>query len=192
MVDRQGTHGHKADTGHRSIAVIYTRVSFKEHEKKGFSILAQLKRLRGYAANHRLTVIGEFVDVETTKRSGRPGFTAMVEFFKKHGKAKSPEHMCRILLVEKADCLYRNLKDWVTLDDLDLEIHFVKENLVLARDSRSSEKFMHSIKVLMAKNYIDDLSEEARKGMLEKAAQEFIPPSRPWDIAMLMDLTVSG
>ena len=39
---------------------------------------------------------------------------------------------------------------------------------MLSRESRSSEKFMHGIKVLMAKNYIDNLSEEARKGMLEK------------------------
>ena len=33
----------------------------------------------------------------------------------------------RIVLVEKTDRLYRNLKDWITLDELDLEIHFVKE-----------------------------------------------------------------
>jgi hypothetical protein len=39
------------------------------------------------------------------------------------------------------------------------------EGVVLSRESRSSEKFMHGIKVLMAKNYIDNLSEEARKGM---------------------------
>jgi site-specific DNA recombinase len=39
---------------------------------------------------------------------------------------------CRTVLVEKTDRLYRNLKDWVTLEDLGLEIHFVKENVVLA------------------------------------------------------------
>ncbi len=41
-------------------------------------------------------------------------------------------------------------------------MHFPKEGVVLSRESRSSEKFMHGIKVLMAKNYIDNLSEEAR------------------------------
>jgi hypothetical protein len=46
-----------------------------------------------------------------------------------------------------------------------------KEGVVLSRESRSSEKFMHGIKVLMAKNYIDNLSEEARKGMQEQAEQ---------------------
>src|SRR4051794_26079475 len=68
----------------------------------------------------------------------------------------------RVMLVEKTDRLYRNLKDWVTLDELDVEVHFPKEGVVLSRESRSSEKFMHGIKVLMAKNYIDNLSEETR------------------------------
>src|SRR5215510_12566934 len=94
-------------------------------------------------------------------------------------KTKTPEHCCRILLVEKTDPLYRNLKDWVTLDELDLEIHLVKEGVILSRGSRSSEKFMHGIKVLMAKNYIDNLSEEARKGMQEKAEQGIWPTKTP-------------
>ncbi len=84
-----------------------------------------------------------------------------------------------MLLVEKTDRLYRNLKDWVTVDELDVEIHFPKEGVVLSRESRSSEKFMHGIKVLMAKNYIDNLSEEARKGMEEKAEQGIWPTVAP-------------
>jgi site-specific DNA recombinase len=123
MVDGQRNPMHKAIAGQRTIAAVYARVSSKEQEKEGFSIPAQLKLLRGYAEDHSLTVIQEFVDVETAKRIGRPGFTAMVAFFKKHGKGKSSEHTCRTLLVEKTDRLYRNLKDWVTLDDLDLEIY---------------------------------------------------------------------
>src|ERR1700739_4974642 len=85
----------------------------------------------------------------------------------------------RVVLVEKTDRLYRNLKDWVTLDELDIEIHLIKEGIVLSRDSKSSEKFVHGIKVLMAKNYIDNLSEEARKGMQEKAAQGIWPSKAP-------------
>jgi len=84
-----------------------------------------------------------------------------------------------VMLVEKTDRLYRNLKDWVTVDELDVEIHFPKEGVVLSRESRSSEKFMHGIKVLMAKNYIDNLSEEARKGMQEKAEQGIWPTKTP-------------
>lgn len=45
-------------------------------------------------------------------------------------------------------------------------------------NSRSSEKFMHGIKVLMAKNFCDNLSEETCKGMLEKARQGIWHPTR--------------
>ena len=122
--------------------------------------------------NRDLTIRRKFVDVETAKQAGRTGFGEMLAFLRK-------EKTCRILLVEKTDRLYRNLKDWVTLDELDLEIHLVKENIVISRDSRSSEKFMHGIKVLMAKNYIDNLSEETKKGMLEKARQGMWPSCAP-------------
>ena len=102
-MERQGSHRYKVDAGQPSIAAIYARVSSKEQEKEGFSIPAQLKLLRGYAADHRLTVIEEFVDVETAMRTRRRGFTAMMDLFKKHGNAKSSEHIRRILLVEKTD-----------------------------------------------------------------------------------------
>jgi site-specific DNA recombinase len=153
-------------------AVIYTRVSSKEQEKEGFSIPAQQKLLRGYAAEQRFDVIRDFVDIETAKRAGRTAFGEMIAFLKRNAK-------CRTVLVEKTDRLYRNLKDYVILDDLDLDIHLVKKGQILSHDSRSSEKFMHGIKVLMAKNYIDNLSEEARKGMLEKAEQGIWPSYAP-------------
>ena len=154
------------------LAVLYARVSSKEQEKEGFSIPAQQKLLRGYAEANHMAVAREFVDVETAKRTGRTGFGEMLGFLRR-------STTCRILLVEKTDRLYRNLKDWVTLDEIDLEIHLVKENTVITRDSRSSEKLMHGIKVLMAKNYIDNLSEETRKGMLEKAEQGMWPTLAP-------------
>ena len=153
-------------------AVVYARVSSKEQEKEGYSIPAQLKLLMDYAAQEGFPVVQEYVDVETAKTAGRASFGDMVAYLKANPSV-------RVLLVEKTDRLYRNLKDWVTIDELDLEVHLPKEGVVLSRDSRSSEKFMHGIKVLMAKNYIDNLSEEARKGQLEKAAQGHWPTRAP-------------
>ena len=153
-------------------AVIYARVSSKEQEKEGFSIPAQLKLLQEYAAAQGFSVAQEYVDVETAKQTGRAAFSEMVAYLRAHP-------VVRTLLVEKTDRLYRNLKDWVTVDELEVEIHFSKEGVVLSRESRSSEKFMHGIKVLMAKNYIDNLSEEARKGMQEKAEQGIWPTVAP-------------
>ncbi|MGA7414548.1 MAG: recombinase family protein [Bryobacteraceae bacterium] len=158
----------------RAIQVaLYARVSSKDQEKEGFSIPAQLRLLRDHAANRGFVIVQEFTDVETAKESGRTNFGQMLAYLKKHPAT------CRTILVEKTDRLYRNPKDWVTLDGLDPEIHFVKENFIYSRNSPSSEKLMHGMKVLMAKNYIDNLSEETRKGMLEKARSGFYPSFAP-------------
>ena len=153
-------------------AVLYARVSSKDQEKEGFSIPAQQKLLRSYAGEQGFAVVEEFTDVETAKRAGRTNFVRMLDYLE--GRPT-----CRVILVEKTDRLYRNLKDWVALDEMDLEIHPVKEGAVLSEGSRSSEKFIHGIKVLMAKNYIDNLSEETRKGMIEKAEQGIWPSRAP-------------
>lgn len=76
--------------------------------------------------------------------------------------------------------LYRNLKDWVKRDEVEVEMRFPKESVIRSRESRSSEKFMHGIRVLMAKNYTDNLSEETRKGMQEKAELSIRPRGRLW------------
>lgn len=96
---------------------MYVRVSSKEQE--GFSLPAQRKLLQQYALDHGLEIVREFEDVETAKRSGRQAFTEMIAFL-----AKSS---CKVVLVEKTDRLYRNIKDWVTVADLDAEVHLVKE-----------------------------------------------------------------
>ena len=155
-------------------AVIYARVSSKEQEKEGYSIPAQLKFLNEYAVTHGFNVTKEFVDNETAKKVGRTNFGEMIKFLRKNTTVKT-------ILVEKTDRLYRNFKDYVLLDEFEgIEIHLVKENTILSDNSRSHEKFIHGIKVLMAKNYIDNLSEEVRKGMLQKASQGEYPSKPPY------------
>jgi site-specific DNA recombinase len=153
-------------------AVAYARVSSKEQEREGFSIAAQRKIIGEYAAQNGFKIDAEFTDVETAKQAGRANFEEMIKLLR-----RSPS--VRVVLVEKTDRLYRNFRDYVILEDLDIEIHLVKEGEILSRDARSSTKFMHGIKVLMAKNYIDNLSEEARKGMQEKAEQGIWPTVAP-------------
>jgi DNA invertase Pin-like site-specific DNA recombinase len=84
----------------------------------------------------------------------RPEFAKMLAFLRVNAA---------VIMVEKNDRLYRNLKDWIALDDLKAKIHFAKEGSVISPDSHSSERFLHGIKVLMAKNYVENLSEEIRK-----------------------------
>ncbi|MBL8065637.1 MAG: recombinase family protein [Chthonomonadaceae bacterium] len=151
--------------------VAYARVSSKEQEAEGFSIDSQVRLLRSYAAERGIDLEQVFVEAETAKRAGRKAFGEMVRFL-----AQNPG---RVILVEKVDRLYRNFADYVKVDSLRVELHFVKEGMVVSESSKSQDKFMHGIRVLMAKNYVDNLSEEIRKGLDEKAAQGIYPTHAP-------------
>lgn len=153
-------------------AILYARVSSKEQEATGYSVPAQLKLLKDYAQAQNLRVVREFVDVETAKAAGRKQFDEMVRFCRS-------QRQVPCILVEKTDRLYRNFKDYITLEELGVVVHLVKEHEILSKDSRSHAKFIHGIKVLMAKNYIDNLSEEVKKGHLEKARQGGYPAKAP-------------
>lgn len=153
--------------------VLYARVSSKEQEKEGFSIPAQFELLRNYANTHNMIILKEFEDVETAKCQGRTNFNEMLKFLK-----NSKE--CNTILVEKTDRLYRNLPDYVTVDALPLELHFVKEGCIISPTSHSSEKFMHGIKVLMARQYVQNLSEEVKKGLTQKAKEGYVTGKQPY------------
>ena len=151
-----------------SAAVLYARVSSKEQEREGYSIPAQLQLLHDYAKTKRLKIVREFIDVETAKVAGRNQFGKMVEFL--HNQ-KGLQKGVQQILVEKTDRLYRNFKDYVILEDLGVLIHLVNENDILGKDSRSHAKLIHGLKVLLAKNFLDNLSEEVKKGHLEKVSK---------------------
>jgi DNA invertase Pin-like site-specific DNA recombinase len=104
-------------------AVLYARVSSKDQEREGFSIPAQQRLLREYAGQQQLTIAREFTDVETAKQAGRGGFREMLAFLRANSA-------CQTILVEKTDRLYRNFRDYVTLEDLKVTVHFVKEHSV--------------------------------------------------------------
>lgn len=65
------------------------------------------------------------------------------------------------------------------LEDLDIEIRYVKEGQVLSKDSKSQTKLVHGISVVVARHPVDNLSEEVKKGMREKASQGIFPGHAP-------------
>ncbi len=77
-----------------------------------------------------MTVVTEFTDVETAKQTGRGGFDDMLAVLRANPS-------CRTILAEKTDRLFRNIGDWVTVDDLDLEVHFANEGVTLLRQGHA-------------------------------------------------------
>ena len=168
----KGQHEERHEMTLRT-AVLYARVSSREQREEGFSIEAQVKLLRIAALKEGLEIAHEFIEVESAKAAGRKESNEMVNYFKRN-------RSCRILLVEKTDRLYRNFRDAVTLEDMDIKIYFVKENEWLSKDSKSQAKLMHDIRLAIARNYTENQREEVIKGMTEKASEGTYPGRAPF------------
>ncbi|MDP3941761.1 MAG: recombinase family protein [bacterium] len=88
------------------------------------------------------------------------------------------------IIVEKVDRLTRSLKhavivnDWID-GDARRRIHFVKQSCVLSKESPSHEKLFWNMQVMFAQHYINNLSEEVKKGHREKIAQGWLPTKPP-------------
>lgn len=157
--------------------VLYCRVSSKEQEETGYSLPSQEKLLTEYANRKDFEIVKIFSVAESASGAKqRKIFEEMMEFMKKKS--------IPVLLCEKVDRLTRNLKeavvanDWIETD-LERQIHFVKQNLVIHKNAKSDEKFRWDIEIVLAKKYISNLSEEVKKGQKEKLAQGWLPSKPP-------------
>jgi len=143
---------------------------------KVISIPAQRKLLVEYARTRGFSIKRDFIDIESAKNPGRKEFTNMLRLLE-------TDVACRVVLVEKTDRLYRNRTDALAFEALiekrGVEIHLVKEGRVIGKDSRSQDQFMHDIHVAVAKHYVENLKEEVKKGMREKAEQGIYPARAP-------------
>ena len=179
MRQSRATKQPEVTSSQKKSAVVYIRVSSKEQQQEGFSLDAQLKSLMDYAKAHGITVLNTYMDVESAKTSGRTHFGHLVEFLKSQALLPSGSNPCQTVLVEKTDRFYRNVDDLVTIRDLGVTIHLVKENVIMSHASKSHETFTHGLNVLLAERFSNNLSEETQKGMQEKARQGIWPSQAP-------------
>lgn len=157
--------------------VIYCRVSSREQEETGYSLSSQNKTLEEYSIKKEFGVAKTFsISESASGKKQRQIFDEMMSYVKKNN--------IKIIVCEKADRFTRNFKDAVALDewlgeDEERQLHLVKNNLILHKNSRSQEKLTWGINVILAKNFIDNLSEEVKKGQKEKLAQGWLPYKSP-------------
>ena len=142
-------------------AVILTRVSTKEQEE-GHSLPAQNTRLCGYAKRKGLTIIKTFQIIESSTRGKRKEFMQMIEFCK-----SQPEKIA--IIADAVDRVQRSFKESVMLDDLirqeKIELHFYRENMVIGKNSSSSDIMRWDFSVMGAKSYVLQLSENVRRSI---------------------------
>lgn len=160
----------------REGAVGIARVSSKD-QQEGYSLESQDKLITTYSKNQNMRLVKVFKIAETaSKAKQRRIFRDAMKFV--------AEQNVKNLIVEKVDRHARNFHDAVETDewlqaDETRKIHFIKDGLVLHKNSRSQEWLNWGIRVVMAKNYIDNLREEAMKGWAEKLAQGWLPGVPP-------------
>lgn len=156
--------------------VLYVRVSSKEQEEEGYSVDSQVEHGLEYARRQGIEIARTWTIAESAKASDREGFAELIAFARSHLDVQA-------LIFEKADRMTRNYADLVRIYDLvekhGKEAHFFKENFFIGKDSRSSEKLRLDIQVVLARNYVNNLSEEVTKGMLQKVKQGGFPAIAP-------------
>ena len=142
-------------------AIILARVSTKEQEE-GHSIAAQRQRLVDHCQRKGLDVLRVFELTESSTKGGRKEFTAMLDFAKSQGETVA-------IVADAVDRFQRSFKESVLADELRrqgvVELHFVRENMVINQNASSTDIMRWDFSVLGAKSYVLNLSENVKRSL---------------------------
>ena len=157
-------------------AIILARVSTEDQLNEGLSIPAQLEKARLYAQRKEYEILSEHHFDESSLKDQRTKFNNVIEEIKKSNEI--------VLIVETIDRLQRSFKESVLLDDFrrqgKLEIHFLRENLVIHKDSNSSEIQRWDLGVFLAKSYVLQISDNVKRSIEHKLHNGEWPGKAPY------------
>ena len=121
---------------------------------------AQLDRLRRYCERHNFEVLKEYNITESSNRGKRPQFNEMLTFVKKQREKIA-------VVVDAVDRLQRSFKETPILNDLiergKIELHFLREAMVVNDRTKNTQKVMWDMCVLMAKAYVGALADNVKR-----------------------------
>ncbi len=144
-------------------AIIFARISGKSQED-GQSIPAQVRRLTEYALKKNFAIANTFQLTESSSKETRKQFEQIIDYIK---KAKEPF----ALITDTVDRLQRSFKETPMLDGLrkqgKLELHFLRENLIVNQMSNSAQLLQWDIGVLFASSYVRQLSDNVKRSQQE-------------------------
>jgi DNA invertase Pin-like site-specific DNA recombinase len=140
---------------------LYARKSTEEDDRQVLSIESQLAELREFAAKERLEIVASFTEAKTAKEPGRTQFGAMLAAIER-GEAQG-------ILSWHPDRLARNPIDGGKI------IYLVDTGLIQALkfptfwfESTPQGKFMLNIAFGQSKYFVDNLSENVKRGLRQK------------------------
>lgn len=147
---------------------IYVRVSTDEQAREGYSIDAQIKIIKDYALKNNIFIDNQYIfkdeGISGRKAEKRPAFMNMIKI------AKTKPKKFDVILVHKFDRFSRNREDSIVYKSLlkkEYGINVLSVSEPLDPNDKMSiilEAFLEA----MAEYYSLNLSEEVKKGQLEK------------------------
>src|SRR3989344_1181256 len=151
---------------------IYCRKSSEDEERQILSIEAQLQELRDFAKQNNLFVAKEFYESKTAKEPGREVFNSMVSEIEK-GTASG-------ILAWNPDRLARNSVDGGRI------VYLVDTGKIQSLkfptfwfENTPQGKFMLNIAFGQSKYFVDNLSENVKRGLRQKIRRGEWPGKAP-------------
>jgi len=140
---------------------LYARKSTDEEDRQVLSIESQINELWEFAKKENLEIVDEFTEAKTAKEPGRPIFSFMLK--------QIEANIAEGILAWHPDRLARNSVDGgkiIYLVDTGkiIDLRFPTYRF----DNSAQGKFMLSIAFGQSKYYIDNLSENVKRGLREK------------------------
>ncbi len=158
-------------------AIILARVSTEEQKEEGHSIPAQLEKARQYCLRKSFSIRSEHQFDESSLKDVRVKFEKIVEEIEN-------ANVKIALIVETIDRLQRSFKESVLLDqfrkDGRLEIHFLRENLIIHKNSNSSEIQRWDLGVFLAKSYVLQITDNVNRSIEQKLRSGEYPGRPPF------------
>ncbi len=151
---------------------LYARKSTDEPDRQILSIEAQITELREFGEREHLEIVQEFVESQTAKEPGRPIFNQMLSLIEK-GFAQG-------ILAWHPDRLARNSVDGGRIIYL-IDTTKIRELKfpTFWFDATPQGKFMLNIAFGQSKYYIDNLSENVKRGLRQKVRRGEYPGVAP-------------
>src|SRR4030042_6271111 len=151
---------------------IYTRKSTDSEERQVLSIESQISELKEFAAKEKLEIVASLCEAKTAKEPGRIIFGEMLKRIEK-GEAEgilawNPDRLARNS-IDGGQIIY--LLDTGKLKDLKFPTHWF--------ENTPQGKFMLNIAFGQSKYYVDNLSENIKRGHRAKLRKGIWPSFAP-------------
>ena len=149
-------------------AIVFARVSSKRQKDEGVSLDVKMEAITKYCQEKGLKIIKDFSIDESSTRGDRKQYHEMLDF------AQSCKGRIAIV-VNYVDRLQRSSDDSYLINKLrkdgKIEVHFLKEGLIIHKDSKSTDLIFWNMHVLFANAQINNMIDKVKDSLNKNWAE---------------------